>query len=133
MTPRRLSKREREISAAWRAYSPNQAKAAIDRGIEKYQQKKRLRDALAERQGWRCCYCGLRSLDLTLEHVLPASLGGPDEEWNLAAACMPCNADRASKMWPVHADALHAIGFLTDAEAEAMRVLLNGVLPPNSK
>lgn len=38
----------------------------------------------------RCQYCGAME-DLTLDHVVPKSHGGPDTWENLVAACVPCN------------------------------------------
>lgn len=66
------------------------------------------------RQGWACLYCG-RPLMLatilrpdtafwtgtaglfvaTAEHLVPRSVGGPDDEANVAASCVRCNNERA--------------------------------------
>jgi len=43
------------------------------------------------RDDYTCQYCGLRSRDLTLDHVLPRSKGGKHTWDNLVAACGPCN------------------------------------------
>jgi 5-methylcytosine-specific restriction endonuclease McrA len=39
-----------------------------------------------------CQYCGSRSHDLTLDHVLPRSRGGPTNWENVVACCRRCNA-----------------------------------------
>lgn len=75
----------------------------------------KIRERQADRQGWSCTYCEqpmwrsdpaafaalhgltLRQallLQLTAEHLLPASDGGADEEPNIAAACLYCNRKR---------------------------------------
>lgn len=42
------------------------------------------------RDGHRCRYCG-EPAD-TVDHIFPATRGGPQELWNLAAACRQCNS-----------------------------------------
>lgn len=44
------------------------------------------------RDGLKCQYCGKRgSSNLTLDHVMPQSKGGPNTWDNLVTACGPCN------------------------------------------
>lgn len=43
-----------------------------------------------------CIYCGKKS-ELTLEHLFPRSLGGPDVEKNTIWICKECNSVKASK------------------------------------
>lgn len=44
-------------------------------------------------QGGHCAYCGatLTLTELTLDHVLPKSLGGTNAIDNLVGSCQPCN------------------------------------------
>lgn len=59
----------------------------------------RLRETLAKRDGWTCCWCGC-ALDrdsATLEHVIPRSHGGTKAQTNLRLACQACNARRGDK------------------------------------
>jgi hypothetical protein len=44
-----------------------------------------------------CHYCG--GLATTVDHVVPASLGGPDSAWNFQPSCTPCN-HKKSNSWP---------------------------------
>lgn len=48
------------------------------------------------RDGLKCQYCGKTS-DLTLDHVIPQSKGGPNTWENLVAACSPCNTRKGDK------------------------------------
>ncbi len=45
-----------------------------------------------------CHYCGTFG-GMTRDHIVPASLGGPDGGWNIVRACTKCNYDKADK-WP---------------------------------
>ena len=58
--------------------------------------KTNLRGLVMERDGQRCVYCGAKS-PTTLDHVIPASKGGPHGAWNRAAACAPCNHDKGNR------------------------------------
>lgn len=75
--------------------------------------KHRKRHTVAERDGWRCCYCGkpLRcsspGCDLgysgaelsTIEHRVSMSRAGTWLNSNLLLACEPCNNIRGSTPW----------------------------------
>jgi 5-methylcytosine-specific restriction endonuclease McrA len=49
------------------------------------------RKNIIRRDGHRCQYCGASSGNLTIDHVLPRSLGGEDTWENLVTACVSCN------------------------------------------
>lgn len=36
--------------------------------------------------------------DLTVDHIVPVSLGGSDDEWNLQAACRTCNGKKSNNI-----------------------------------
>lgn len=57
------------------------------------------RPNLALRDDHTCQYCGarLRERELTIEHVLPRSRGGPTTWENCVAACEDCNARKADR------------------------------------
>lgn len=44
-----------------------------------------------------CAYCGCKSRQLTLDHVLAESKGGIDSWRNLVPACAKCNNSKGSK------------------------------------
>ena len=49
------------------------------------------------RDRYTCQYCGRRTRDLTLDHVLPRHHGG-DHDWeNVVAACKSCNHRKAGR------------------------------------
>jgi 5-methylcytosine-specific restriction endonuclease McrA len=57
------------------------------------------------RDRFRCQYCGARhaSADLTFDHVIPKSCGGPTSWDNVVAACPACNMrkDNSTEMQPL--------------------------------
>lgn len=64
---------------------------------------KRVRFEVLKRDNHRCRYCGATADDmeagmgrLTVDHVVPTSLGGTDDPSNLVAACRDCNAGKSS-------------------------------------
>jgi 5-methylcytosine-specific restriction endonuclease McrA len=48
-----------------------------------------------------CCYCKRVFLidELTIEHLVPLSLGGTNNTDNIALACAPCNHKRGREAW----------------------------------
>jgi hypothetical protein len=65
---------------------------------------KRLRFEILRRDNHACRYCGRSApeVELTVDHVVPTTLGGGDEPSNLVAACRDCNSGKSS----VSADAV---------------------------
>lgn len=59
---------------------------------------KRLRFEVLRRDNHTCRYCGASAPDvkLTVDHVVPETLGGSDEPSNLVTACWPCNSGKSS-------------------------------------
>lgn len=75
---------------------------------------RRLRFEILRRDNYTCRYCGARTPDatLTIDHVVPTTLGGDDDPRNLVTACQPCNAGKSS----IPADA----ALVEDVDATAM-------------
>lgn len=44
-----------------------------------------------------CQYCGKKTRQLTLDHIMPRFRGGPHTWENLVSACVPCNRRKAGK------------------------------------
>lgn len=51
------------------------------------------RELVMSRDGWKCVRCNSTE-DLTLDHILPQSLGGPHIQENLRCMCRSCNSKR---------------------------------------
>ena len=43
-----------------------------------------------------CCYCG-ETTHLTIDHLIPRLLGGPDDSDNLVLACRSCNSSKQGR------------------------------------
>lgn len=59
--------------------------------------RKITRRAVFARDGWTCQYCGSRH-QLTVDHVVPRSKGGPTSWDNIVAACAPCNRRKGDSL-----------------------------------
>ncbi len=64
--------------------------------------RKITRRAVFARDGWTCQYCGSRT-NLTVDHVIPRSKGGPSTWENIVASCAPCNRRKGDQL-PVQAN-----------------------------
>lgn len=56
------------------------------------------RHSVFARDHFTCQYCGQRSQDLTIDHVIPRRLGGQGGWDNLVAACRKCNMRKGDKL-----------------------------------
>ncbi|GBE49201.1 HNH endonuclease [bacterium BMS3Bbin13] len=56
-----------------------------------------VREYLLEKWGWRCAYCDVENVPLTVDHIHPKSRGGSDRVSNLALACVPCNQRKGNR------------------------------------
>ena len=59
---------------------------------------RKIRQRVLDRDYYTCQYCGLEAD--SVDHVIPRSLGGLDDDWNLVASCMKCNLARRSPRSP---------------------------------
>lgn len=59
---------------------------------------RRVRFEVLRRDNYTCRYCGAKAPDvpLTVDHVIPTTLGGSDDPSNLVTACRDCNAGKSS-------------------------------------
>jgi hypothetical protein len=67
-------------------------------GMNWIRQEKRL--AIYLRDGLACAYCGASvetGAQLSLDHILPHSLGGSNKETNLVTCCTRCNSSRGNR------------------------------------
>ena len=49
------------------------------------------RKNVLKRDNHTCQYCGIRSVPMTIDHIIPRQRGGEDSWYNLVAACVTCN------------------------------------------
>lgn len=56
----------------------------------------RRREAIYERDGYQCVWCG-QTENLSLDHIVPVSKGGGDERSNLQTLCRSCNSRKHNK------------------------------------
>lgn len=72
-----------------------------------YRSKRRnLRRRLHVEQGGRCYWCDTKTTlephklpnTITIDHLLPRSIGGPDKTWNFVGACKRCNEERENRL-----------------------------------
>lgn len=53
------------------------------------------RAKIYERDGWKCVYCG-SEYKLTIDHMIPVSIGGTNRNENLQTCCISCNNAKAN-------------------------------------
>jgi hypothetical protein len=58
---------------------------------------RKLSKAVFERDAYRCVTCSSH-MDLTCDHVLPESKGGPTSLENLQTMCRPCNSRKGARL-----------------------------------
>ncbi|WP_310474117.1 HNH endonuclease [Sandarakinorhabdus sp.] len=75
---------------------PLQHKPVADRVTRsKYKLSATKRKRIMERDAYRCCKCGSH-LDLSIDHIVPRSAGGSNEDDNLQTLCVPCNVKKGA-------------------------------------
>ena len=60
--------------------------------------KRLWRRDVKEKWDWKCAYCGDKS-NLTIDHVVPRSKGGPDFTKNVVCCCSSCNQKKGHEPW----------------------------------
>jgi hypothetical protein len=65
-----------------------------------------LRLKILNRDEFTCHYCGSKNPLMAVDHVIPVTKGGTDEESNLVAACQTCNSKKNNKPLKEFLDAL---------------------------
>ena len=80
--------------------------------------------ALCIAQRYKCAYCG-KSLNegYHIEHLIPLSRGGDNDEWNIVLLCPHCNMSKNSKTLVEYALYIGDIGLLTSTENIFLRAL----------
>jgi 5-methylcytosine-specific restriction endonuclease McrA len=57
--------------------------------------KQSKRKEIKQRDDYTCYLCGTRSDQLTIDHVIPSSRGGSNEDSNLKSCCVSCNCAKS--------------------------------------
>ena len=60
--------------------------------------RKITRRAVFARDRWTCQYCGSERGNLTVDHVIPRSKGGPSSWDNIVTCCAPCNRRKGDRL-----------------------------------
>ena len=60
--------------------------------------RKITRRAIFARDEWACQYCGTSHPQLTVDHVIPRSKGGPSSWDNVVTCCAPCNRRKGDRL-----------------------------------
>ena len=55
------------------------------------------RKNILKRDNHTCQYCGIRSVPMTIDHIIPRQRGGEDSWYNLVAACVICNTRKGNR------------------------------------
>lgn len=98
LTPGRLAADAQKAEAARQKEAVRAAKIALRGGqVNRAPISNDVRDFVFDRDGHACRLCGATD-DLTLDHIHPWSLGGPDTEANLRVLCRPCNSSKGDRM-----------------------------------
>jgi hypothetical protein len=72
-------------------------KDAVQDGRQRADIPNAVRAAVFKRDGHACRKCG-SAYDLTIDHILPWSLGGPDTADNLRVLCRSCNSRKRDRI-----------------------------------
>lgn len=90
---------------------------------------KRLRFSVFARDNFTCRYCGRQSdkVELVIDHLIPVSRGGTNDQENLITACVECNQGKAdtilSQAAPTEEDRLRMAQELNEQRRAADRAV----------
>lgn len=61
--------------------------------------KKMWRNSIKEKWNHQCAYCGSKTEDLSIDHIVPQMKGGNDHITNVVCACTKCNQSKGHEQW----------------------------------
>lgn len=98
LTPERLAAEEAAAEKERAKAAARAAKIALRGGqVNRAAIPSSIRDLVLDRDGHACRLCGTTE-DLTLDHIYPWSLGGPDTPENLRVLCRSCNSSKGDRV-----------------------------------
>ena len=66
--------------------------------VERGKVSNKMRFAIYERDGYRCCKCGRHTNDLEIDHIFPIAKGGKSTFDNLQTLCHRCNYQKSDRI-----------------------------------
>jgi len=78
-----------------------QSRKRVERYREVYKQRRwKLRFEIFKRDNFTCQYCGRKApnCELQIDHKIPSSKGGKNEENNYITACKECNLGKGDSL-----------------------------------
>jgi 5-methylcytosine-specific restriction endonuclease McrA len=57
----------------------------------------RIRDRIAERDGYKCRHCGRVTVEFEVDHIVPLYAGGPESDDNRQLLCVYCHRVKSDK------------------------------------
>ena len=82
----------RRHSKQWQSYVSNRRACKLHRLPKSEILSPQEWECLQIAWNYKCAYCGIESLELTQDHVVPLGLGGEHTMENVIPACKPCNS-----------------------------------------
>ena len=58
---------------------------------------RKIRKRILERDGYTCQQCGMEGN--SVDHIVPRSMQGSDEDWNLQTLCISCNSAKGGRFF----------------------------------
>jgi len=60
-------------------------------------QWRKIRQRILQRDGHTCQQCGMEGN--SVDHIIPRSMNGTDEDWNLQTLCVSCNSVKGGRFF----------------------------------
>lgn len=61
--------------------------------------KKMWKNSIKEKWNNTCAYCGSKSEELSIDHIIPQMKGGNDHITNVVCCCVKCNRAKGHEQW----------------------------------
>lgn len=61
--------------------------------------KKMWRNSIKDKWNHQCAYCGTKTEELSIDHIVPRCQGGNDHITNVLCCCVKCNRSKAHEQW----------------------------------